>query len=359
MLRGALVGCGYIAPRHVKAWSTVPNGELVAVCDLDLARARGFSEASGIPNYFESLDALISAMSSELDFIDISVPPEFHREMVEKALEHDLSVLCQKPMAETRKDSLAIVHMASETSRAVAINEMWKWIPAYEQAGRYIHEGMLGDIAGVRFAGLSNLLLPRRGGQAFPDIVDKPSEQARAVLLERFGVMSELIIMEYGVHVLDMLRTWFGEPQGLTSVTSRVNPAVVGDDGASIRLRFEGFEADVWIDWSSPGFETGDIIDGESLTILGSEGLLTVTAGKWFEWHPHDGATVRELHPEDTRDAGFARSHANFADCAESGARPVSDPADNLRSQSLMLACYASAAQSGTWIESPSEFVFT
>jgi predicted dehydrogenase len=234
---------------------------------------------------------------------------------------------------------------------------MWKWIPAYERVWQVIQEGRLGTIHGVRFTGASNLLLPRRIGVEFPEVLDKESSDARTALVQRFGPMRELVILEYGVHVLDMLRAWFAEPTGLRATTSRINPELEGDDAAIITLRFDGFDADMYIDFCRPGAETNDNIDGETLAILGTAGLLTVTAGKWLEWHPTNGEREVLCFSQDTRDAGFARSHSNFARSVVGGHAPASTPADNLRSQSLVLACYESARQSGGWMNAPSDFI--
>jgi D-apiose dehydrogenase len=44
--RFALIGCGFFAQNHLKAWADMPGVELVATCDIDeasaLAAARDF-----------------------------------------------------------------------------------------------------------------------------------------------------------------------------------------------------------------------------------------------------------------------------------------------------------------------------
>jgi predicted dehydrogenase len=39
-LRGCLIGCGYVSRFHLKGWARQKLGRLVAVCDLDEARAK-------------------------------------------------------------------------------------------------------------------------------------------------------------------------------------------------------------------------------------------------------------------------------------------------------------------------------
>lgn len=38
-LRGGLIGCGFFAQNHLNAWRDLENATLVAVCDLDEAKA--------------------------------------------------------------------------------------------------------------------------------------------------------------------------------------------------------------------------------------------------------------------------------------------------------------------------------
>ena len=38
-LRGTVIGCGFFAENHLNAWASMPDVELVAVCDLDPAKA--------------------------------------------------------------------------------------------------------------------------------------------------------------------------------------------------------------------------------------------------------------------------------------------------------------------------------
>lgn len=38
-LRGAVVGCGFFAQNHLNAWQEVGEADIVAVCDLDAAKA--------------------------------------------------------------------------------------------------------------------------------------------------------------------------------------------------------------------------------------------------------------------------------------------------------------------------------
>ncbi|WP_257016290.1 Gfo/Idh/MocA family protein [Rhodococcus sp. ACS1] len=356
MLRGALIGCGYISPRHIRAWEASTSAELIAVCDTNTDRVNAAARAANVSRTFTSVDDLLNDLGDELDFIDICVPPELHLQLVDQVSARGINILCQKPLAATLADSLAIAEIAEQRKIVFAINEMWKWIPAYALVWDYLKRGDLGDIQFVKFAGHSNLLLPRRDSAIFDEVADRPSSANRDALMPRFSAMPQLIVLEYGVHILDMFREWFGEPKELRATVGRVNPDLVGDDSAFIQLKYD-FPVEMSLDWSVPGPETPDNIDGESLVIRGSCGVLTVFAGKWVEWHPTGEAVQRFPFPQDTRDAGFAQSHQDFANAVAAGTEPASSVTGNLATQGLVLSCYASDS-ADAWIPAPAAAVY-
>ncbi|PBC47438.1 Gfo/Idh/MocA family protein [Rhodococcus sp. ACPA1] len=355
MLKGALIGCGYIFPRHVRAWSEVPDAELVALCDLDLKKAQRLASRHGIAHAFASIDELLEKMAGELDFVDVAVPPEAHRMVVEKAVSHGINVLCQKPMAHTLEDSLAITRVTELASLTGAVNEMWKWLPAYAHAGAMIAAGDLGHIERVRFTAECNLLLPRRGEFAFPGVADEDPDVYEE-LFRRYQPMPRMILLDYGPHILDVLRFWFGEPTALRASVARTHPGVAGDDAVNVTLRYPGFDAEMAIDISRPGPEVRDNLDAEAVAVRGSKGLLTVMAGKWLEWHPTDGERVRISFPQEPRVEAFRNSHQDFVSSLQEGRSPQSSMRDSLRTQSLVFAAYESARRDGTWLSQPSEF---
>ncbi len=108
-IRVAVVGAG-IGRLHVAAYRALPQlFEIVAVCDLDPARARLLAEACvapgsegtgadrGLPYVAGSLDEL--CRMDQVDVIDICTPPYLHAEHVLQVLAARKSAVCEKPLA--------------------------------------------------------------------------------------------------------------------------------------------------------------------------------------------------------------------------------------------------------------------
>jgi predicted dehydrogenase len=138
-LSGALIGCGYVSRFHLEAWSRVPGGRLVAVCDLNRQRAdKAAGRVAGVKAYIDAAELL--AKEADLDFVEICTPPESHRELVDLAAGRGLHILCQKPAALERQDHCAMIETCAAAGVRLMIHENWRYRPWY----RAMRDG-LGD----------------------------------------------------------------------------------------------------------------------------------------------------------------------------------------------------------------------
>jgi predicted dehydrogenase len=96
-LRVAVVGLG-IGIQHAAAWKSLPDlFDLVAVCDVDEARAKLVAEKLGIPRAVADFEVLLGG-SNAPDVIDVCTPPHLHFEMAAAALRAGRHVVCEKPL---------------------------------------------------------------------------------------------------------------------------------------------------------------------------------------------------------------------------------------------------------------------
>src|SRR6266571_1866452 len=124
-LRGALIGCGFVAQHHLAAWRQSADARLVAVCDVRADRrewARQF-----VPDARLVADAANLFNEGPLDFVEICTRPDSHRSLVELAARHGAHVLCQKPAAETRTDLLAMIAACDRAGVRLMIHENWRF----------------------------------------------------------------------------------------------------------------------------------------------------------------------------------------------------------------------------------------
>src|SRR6266480_3566852 len=126
-LRGGIVGCGFFAQFHIDAWRRMPGVELAAAADPDLARAR-----QAAPRAYSTAEEMFE--SERLDFVDIATRPDSHLPLVRLAASRKIPAICQKPMAPTWADALAMVDAADSAGIPLMIHENWRWQPWYRAA---------------------------------------------------------------------------------------------------------------------------------------------------------------------------------------------------------------------------------
>src|SRR5688572_25881149 len=91
-LRGVAIGAGYFSQFHYDAWQRVPEVELVALCDRDLAKAHSVAARFGIPRVYADLSTLLDEETP--DFIDVITPPDTHLEVCAEAARRGIHIIC-------------------------------------------------------------------------------------------------------------------------------------------------------------------------------------------------------------------------------------------------------------------------
>lgn len=95
-LRVAGIGAGRRAQAHYRALAQVENAEVVAICDVDAARAREAAEPFGADTYADYRDMLDT---EQPDAVYIVTPPNLHAEQVEYAATQKAAIFVEKPVA--------------------------------------------------------------------------------------------------------------------------------------------------------------------------------------------------------------------------------------------------------------------
>jgi predicted dehydrogenase len=235
-LRGVLIGCGHISRSHLPGWAASPDAEIVAVCDLDRARAEARAAEFGIGRAYADPAAALTA--ERPDFVDIATRPETHRELIAQAAGRGAHVLCQKPLAPTLAEAEAMAEICRRAGVRFMVTEMWRWLPWYRDLAARLAAGEIGPVHYARWQGGREAFRRRR-----PVVDDQPY----------FADMPRLLIYEMLIHWIDTARYLFGEIASVYARTARVNPALAGEDVALVALAHAG-GATTLLDasWASP-----------------------------------------------------------------------------------------------------------
>lgn len=143
-LKVALVGCGYVADGHLKAWRRIKYVDVVAVSDLNESLARNTALKWSIPRCYTSLFDLLE--KEKIDIVDICTPPHTHATLAVKAMEAGINVIVEKPMTMTVSDAEKIVRCQKETGVKAGVLHNWLFDVPVLEAKSLVKKGLLGEV---------------------------------------------------------------------------------------------------------------------------------------------------------------------------------------------------------------------
>ncbi len=119
MIRVGIVGLGYWGPNLVRCFSDLENCKVTAVCDQSydqLLRIKDrFPGVYPIADFDQLLDRDL------VDAVVIATPTATHCDLAMMALEHDLHVFVEKPLARTSEECRRMIQLASERDRTLFV----------------------------------------------------------------------------------------------------------------------------------------------------------------------------------------------------------------------------------------------
>jgi len=145
-LKFGIIGCGRIAQRHAEHIQN--TGSLVAVCDIDEAKATALAGKYGAKAY-KNVDEMLKA-HKEMDVIAVCSPNGLHAEHSIKALKAGFHVLCEKPMALSVQDCGDMINTAEKSNRRLFIVKQNRFNPPVAAVKQLIEDGRLGKIYSVQ-----------------------------------------------------------------------------------------------------------------------------------------------------------------------------------------------------------------
>ena len=157
-------------------------------------------------------------------------------------------------------------------------------------------------------------------------------------------------MLDLGVRLLDLARYFLGEFDRVGAVTQRVNPAISGEDSATILLRGVGGAACV-VEMSYASTPAKELFPEVRIEIEGPEGSLEVIPGEGVFRKLGTGKIERCSVPDPVwalpeAKVASAAVHAfqrNWIDCVRNGSEPETSARQNLRTLELVDAAYAAA----------------
>ena len=143
-LRVAVIGAGYWGPNLARNFRGSADWDLVAVCDLDEAKARRVVGDRSTVDVETSLDRLLER--DDVDAVAVATPARTHHPVVLAALRAGKHVLVEKPIADSRERAVEMVDTARERDLVLMADHTYCYTPAVAKIRELIEDGALGEI---------------------------------------------------------------------------------------------------------------------------------------------------------------------------------------------------------------------
>ena len=138
-----VLGVGEMGRRHAENLRRlVPQAQLVAVADVNAARARNTAEDLEIQNSYGSLEALLECKG--LEAVVIATPDKLHATAVKTVAAAGKDILCEKPLALTVNDARDLLSAVSKAGVRLQVGFMRRYDPAYSAAMKRVEAGEIG-----------------------------------------------------------------------------------------------------------------------------------------------------------------------------------------------------------------------
>ena len=320
-VRYAVVGLGHIAQIAIlPAFRKAANSELFALVSGNSDKLEQLGKKYGLPHLYSYED--YSRALSNVDAVYLALPNHLHREYAVRAAAAGVHVLCEKPMAVTSEDCLAMIQAANENHAKLMI------------AYRLHFEA--GNLEAIHLARGGKLGNPRIFTSEFSQQVADDNVRVKEPNARGGGPVYDM-----GVYCINAARYLFGsEPTEVFAATARTEDK-----------RFEQVEemATVVMHFSEERLASFTCSFGASdvsrYCLIGTKGILRSDPAYEYAMAIKQQITIGEKSKTKTfpkRDQ-FAAQLVYFSDCILKDKQPEPSGIEGLADVRIVEAIYESA----------------
>ena len=124
-IRVAVIGVGALGKHHARILAAMPDAELVAIVDINEARAR---EIGGLVNALPFTNA--SDVLGRVDAVTVAVPTESHASVALPFLQRGIGVLVEKPLARNASEAQQMIDAAAASGAVFGVGHTERYNPA-------------------------------------------------------------------------------------------------------------------------------------------------------------------------------------------------------------------------------------
>lgn len=332
-LKFAVIGTGFWAAYQVPAWLELPGVDLIAVCDHDQPKADALARQFGVPNVYTTVDELLDRHGDELHFVDVITSVDSHAQLVAKAADRGLNVICQKPMGPDLAVARQMVNRCQRAGVRFYVHENFRWQTPIRTLKAVLNSGVIGRPFNARVSFCS----------AFPVFDNQPF----------LADLEQFILTDIGSHILDICRFLFGEAKSLYSRTNRIRSGIRGEDVANVLLTMTD-DLICYAEMSYASILEREAFPQTFVSVEGECGSVVLTHNFVIKTTTRSGTEQIVASPPvyPWADPAYALVHASIVDCnrnilsdMQGTVTAETTGINNLKTVELVYAAYESAAR--------------
>ncbi len=230
-MRVGIIGCGWIADAHIKAYLNQPDVEIVAGADIIPGKAKAFFEKHGVEGVktdYASHKEMLADKSLKLDAVSICTYNRQHAIPAIDSLNAGVNVLLEKPFTVTVEEAVEVMRAERKSGKVLSIGFQPRLDANMQMIKKIVQSGELGQIYYIQTGGGRRRGIPTPFGTSF--IEDKTAG---------LGALGDI-----GCYSLDMVLNAIGYPKPLT--VSGYKSAFFGTDP-----HYSGYAADKAAEYAS------------------------------------------------------------------------------------------------------------
>lgn len=312
-----LIGASNIAAVHmIPAIRAQAGHDVVAVASSNSQRAADYAAVHSIAGAYDSVPALLA--DPKVQIVYISTTNELHHDQAIAAAAAGKHVLCEKPLALTVADALAMVTACRNAGVVMGTNHHLRNAATHRKIRELVQGGAIGKPLFARVFHAVHLPPHLQGWR-----LDKPQAGGG-------------VILDITVHDADTLRFILGaEPAEAVGMTQSASMARAGlEDGVMAVLRFDnGVLAQLHAAFTVKHAGTGIEIHGEEGSIIGRDVMTQRPAGEVMLRTAAGEQSVPVEHEN-----LYERGLAAFCAAARGAGSPAATGEDGVRSLATALA---------------------
>lgn len=218
-----LVGLGLISHIHEAAYRRKTDVVIAAVSDSNHSLLVRRGHELGVKNQFPDYRYMLQDQT--IDVIDIMTPHHLHTQCVMDVLATGHTVICEKPLATTLPDIDQLIETSKRVRKHIYVKQYLRYSLAYQKAMVLLREGRIGKPYFVQCTFTTNSMHDYTNPHTW-----------KGNIREAGGG----VLIDVGVHMLDLLQTMFGTPLTTYAHTAKIQTTLPqkGEDFATAIIEF-------------------------------------------------------------------------------------------------------------------------